>query len=226
MSTLKVIKGIASKKFENLKRVFEKAPERLDRELPFGLRIGSLVNIDETLFILNDNAKLEYPGNSLMVKAFSTMSLIGDKFYRFYLEDIETGKECFIDVYDEDNVVLFECVDDVHPIDTEEWDFWLSEEDGSIGYPKFNFIGDDDDELAYDRLWDAGDHQTDPVLVDEVIFLDSYGENRVEIDHSMMLYIKNLEHVDAFALLSVEEDGEMASVRVYAGIEINPLTLQ
>jgi len=220
-----VLKRITKKKLTS--EPTKDPSERIDNGLPFNLKIGSVITIDSVPFILNDGLTIQNPGATQLVKAYGSLKILGFPAHRFYLED-ETGKEEsvleIIETDDELEIVLYRDFEIITPESADDWDHWLSEEDGYIGYPVFRLRGADENDL-YDNYWGSDSHQSEPVCATETIFEDMFGENQCTIQHTMMLYSKEVGDIHEFALLSAEEDTEKETslVRVSLGI---PTTLQ
>jgi len=238
-STWNLLKRIGLKKVDELKDSFQTdRMERMDKDLPLGLRINALVDISEVDFILGGNdLKVAYPGETLTVSSFGVILVGESKVQRFYLSSAKGIN--VLQIVTDNNQAIEECklfipYDEVFP---EDWDFWLSKEDGYIGYSVFQTK----DGTAYERVWqdegaervvqedDQGNKLTriPPVPLYETIYLDPHGQRRETVRHESMLYARHVnDNVDEYLLVSAVEEKEGASVQIMAGLELQPASIK
>lgn len=240
-----IFKRIAAGKLERVKTFFTKAPERIDQNLPLGLRFTAMVEIPEADFILagSENLKIAYPKGYGTVTAYGTFQFGESVGHRFYLV-FNDGQVCILQVIvgKEGNVEeckLFAPFDEVFPANSEDWDYWLSEQDGYIG---FSVFVTKDDGPRYSRVWEntgpemvvgeeAGQKITriPPVEFREIIYLDENGRSVEQVDYTAMLYgrwIKEEDGIAEYLLVCAVEDREGAAVRMLVGLEIQPSALK
>ena len=117
-------------------------------------------------------------------------------------------------------LVLYQTQDEVYP---DDWDFWLNEETGLIGYKDFQTP----DGLLYFRaLHMPGPDYANPIEFQENVKGD---DDNFYINHAMMLYSRGVEtpgsEMTEYLLVSKEIDEEGALVRVMAGVPVEPASL-
>ncbi|MBI5569005.1 MAG: DUF2491 family protein [Desulfomonile tiedjei] len=237
--TLNLLKRIALKKVDQLKESASKGwTERIDKNLPMGVRIGGMVEIPQVDFVLGGDAlKVKYPGTSSIVLSYGTFPVGGSLVHRFYLDGedkvylwqlVTDPKQTF------EESKLFMPYDEVYP---EDWDFWLSSTDGYIGLSAFQLK----DGTQYVRVWEDEEAETvlqedasqnrltriPPVQFMEKIFLDPYGETTEMVKHDSMLYGRQVnENVAEYLLVSAVNEKAGASVQIMVGIELEPSTVK
>ncbi len=226
----RIFSAIARKKAGGLKEVFtgNKKQKSVDHDLPLGLHIGGKIELDETGFLLHGDAlKFGFPGKTQLIRAYGHIKLNGPVAHRFYLES-ESDEQSMLElvVGPEGNLEetrLFSSLDTIYPADNDEWDFWLSSVDGSIGLSQFETR----DGTLYDRAWSDSDAPyVPPVEFAENVFLDSHGQDQAQVQHAAMLYGRWVSEADDFAeytLLSAEEHQDGACVHILVGIDFNPM---
>lgn len=218
-----IAKRVAKKKADKALNIFKKTPERVDKDVPLRLRIGSGVSINATTFLLaGEDLYVENPGKDNVVTAIGMIDFNDHKIYRAYLENQKGDESCLQVVYDpkEDSieqVSIFSTVEEMYPQDDDEWKEWLGEE-GHIGITPF-FTPDD---VEFDRVWSEGPEKVSPESFEEVIYTDPYGEEGVKINHQTMLYAREVENDFVEELLvSAEEEEDGAHVRIACGLVIS-----
>lgn len=234
-----LLKRIGKKRIDQRKesaRVSGK--ERIDRDLPLGLRINGIVDVSQVDFILGgDDLKVKYPGTGNIVSSYGSFSLGRSDVKRFYF-DSSNGVYMLQVVVDRNQAVeecrLFMPYDEVYP---DDWGFWLAEADGYIGLDTFQLK----DGTIYYRVWeneeamtiveedDEGNRLTriPPVEFLETIYLDSYGEQSETVKYDSMLYGRHVtEEVNEFLMVSAVEESDGASVQIMVGIELQPVSIK
>lgn len=185
-------------------------------------RIGQTIPLDPAPFVLAGQAiKVTPPpddgGGLISVTAVGVVTGDGD-WQRLHLPDglrmIQTHR---------DECRLYQRIDQVFPATPEDWAFWLGEQDGLIGWPRF----ETKDGKAYDRLWGGGSQRLAPRALSETI-TDLAG--RRESRELAMLYgaptglPPPAPETEYLWLAAIERDGE-AWVEMRAGIDINAAAL-
>ena len=135
---------------------------------------------------------------------------------------------------------LFEELRCLYPADQSEWEYWLSEADGQIGWFAFEanlHLGP----TQYQRHWRQGSAQmVPPVSLEETI--DAlpgqaiYGYPNKFVEHGCMLYSRTIADapmptveymlIDFLTVLSNEGEAIDRSIRVSAGMDLNPIDIQ
>ena len=118
----------------------------------------------------------------------------------------------------------------------DDWDFWLNENTGYIGYSVF----DTPDKTRYYRVWEnpgaekvveggeGGERITrvPPVDFSETLYFDSNGKKTEIVKHSAMLYGRHAnDNVDEYLLVGLSEYADTSFVQVLVGLELNPSSL-
>ena len=222
-----LVSRILEKKGKNaagrIKAAFSGRSEQ-EPEYPLGLHTNAVLRFDPTDFILSaQNFKVDFPEGDISVKAIGEFTCLGVTFYRFYVEDLQedqwvlqvggTEKEL--------EVVLFQTLDEVYP---DDWDFWLNERTGLIGYKDFHTP----DRMEYYRVFqNPGPDYVKPVKFRESVRSDG---RELFITHAMMLYSRGISTAAAgemteYLLVSKEEDEEGVMVHIMAGIPVGPASL-
>lgn len=224
--TGRLLKKIFQKKKDSL---FKKEVPRNDVDLPLGLRHGALVRIDPSLAILTrDQSQVKLPSEELYVQGHSKMDIAGVDGFRFYLQQkdkpaSETDKTSIIQYFSSgstSDLIYFQLLDEIYPSDDEEWEEWLGD-DGHIGSQFFTITEDDGQEFEYTRCWDDSDRWVRPEIVVEDLYPAPYNDDKVIIEHQMMLYNRPLpEDLTEYLLLSASQTEDEASVSLLHGIKI------
>lgn len=234
-----LFKRIGKKKIDQRKESSKRSGlERIDKDLPLGLRINGIVDFSQVDFILGGaDLKVTYPGTGNVISSYGYFSMGRSDVKRFYF-DSSNGVYMLQVVTDRNNAVeeckLFLPYDEVFP---EDWGFWLADEDGYIGLDSFQLK----DGTQYYRVWenedamriveedDQGNRLTriPPAEFLETIYLDSYGEQTETVKYSSMLYGRSVtEEVNEFLLVSAVEEQEGASIQIMVGIELQPVSIK
>jgi hypothetical protein len=237
--TWSLLKRIGLKKVDELKESLHTSNlERIDKDLPLGLRFNGIVEIPQVDFILGGSElKIKHPGDSNTVLSYGACQIGRSTVRRFYL-DAPGGIYVLQIVTDSQNAIeeckFFMPYDEVYP---EDWDFWLSDKDGYIGLDVFQTK----DGTQYSRVWDNPDARTvveqddqgkqmtriPPVEFLETVYLDSFGEKKESVKYDSMLYGRHInENVDEYLLLSAVNDKDGASVQIMVGIELEPASIK
>jgi hypothetical protein len=212
--------------------------KRVDASAPLGIRIGGMLTISSPDFILGDGKlKIKGPAEDLYVISYGQFRLGNYLAHRFYLS---AGEQLYmlqiieeVSVRPGEPVVIDECKlyalhDEVYPGDKkEEWDFWLNDTTGYIGYSEFNLK----DGTIYYRAWENQAEQCDapggfthipPVEIRESIYMDPYGDDVQTVGHMAMLYGRSvMEGLDEYLFVGVAEQNDGASVQFSIGIPLN-----
>lgn len=221
----KILEKKSRETLDRVKNFFSGSPDEEPRkDYPLGAHLNAVLRFDPTDFILaGDSIKVALPAGDITVMAIGEFRCLGMPFYRYYLKDMDDN-EWVLQVSDDNEgdreVVLYQTLDEVFP---DDWDFWLNEETGLIGYKDFQTP----DGLTYSRtLRVPGPDYARPVQFMENI----RGEVALHIDHAMMLYNRSIEVAGSpefteFLLVSREIDEDGALVRIMAGVPVNPMSL-
>ncbi|MCY4544867.1 MAG: DUF2491 family protein [Gemmatimonadetes bacterium] len=221
-----IIRSVAKKQAKEAAGFFRKKPTRVDQDLPLGVAIDRLVDIDGAgLSTFIGLVQFNFPSFPLAVEAIGKIDLgEGAMAYRCYLQ----GTSAFLQVVSEhgDPVEcrLYVLDRDLYPHSEEIWATWLNDEDGIIGSPEV--LHGDGEERSYLREWMEGEGQTVPVQVSERIIRDSYGEQIYEETQQAMSYFRvasgdpynpeDPERVDEFLLISAGD----GVIELYLGVEL------
>ncbi len=241
-STWNIFKKIGQKKVNEYKENIGKSfSERIDVDLPLGLRFNCLVEAPEVDFILAGSDLLtKYPGSSCSVVSIGKF-IVGDSMvYRFYL-DSSAGPYLLQVAVDSKKIIeeckLFMPYDEIYPANPDDWAFWLAEEDGYIGLSVF----DTKNSIRFFRVWEdqgsvriveqdpsgASIDRIPPVRFIEKIYLDPYGEKTETVTYDAMLYGRQVtENVDEFLMISAVDQSDGASVQIMVGVELAPTSLK
>ena len=126
MQGFRILKKIAGKQWDNLTSGRPDPASTADRDLPLGLRLNGLVDVDETDFILAGQELLtRHPGERLIVRAIGRAELWGAiRLYRFYLQRAES--EAMLQVACDrqgqvEEIHLFRTFDEVYPASADDW---------------------------------------------------------------------------------------------------------
>ncbi len=237
-----LLRKVGLKKIDGIKETFSGiTDERIDLNLPLGLRFNCLVEIPEVDFILaGDELEIKHPGLSNSVISYGNFPVGTSLVHRFYLNHPEHVYMLQV-ITDSRQIVeetkLFMSYDEVFPQDSESWDFWLSDSDGYIGLNIF----ETKNSKRYFRVWenpdairvleqDASGNQINripPVSFLEDLRLDPYGKSSETVKYDSMLYGRNVnENVDEYLLVSAAQDREGASVQIMVGIPLEPASVK
>jgi hypothetical protein len=236
--TFGLLKRIGMKKYDELKETFQSTGDRIDKELPLGLRIRGLVDIPQVDFILaGDALKIRHPGPNCIVASYGYSVMGKSMVHRFYLQAADDVYMLQI-VTDEQKIIdecrLFMTYDEVYP---DDWNFWLSDRDGYIGYEVFQLK----DGTQYYRVWEDPEAEVvveqdeqgnritriPPVEFLETVYHDPYGKQSETVKCDSMLYGRNVnENVDEYLLVSAVNEQDGACVRIMVGVGLEPASLK
>jgi hypothetical protein len=221
-----IIRAVAKKKVKAATGIFRKKPKRVDENLPLGVKIERLIDVDAAaLLTFHGLIQFSFPSFPATVEAIGKIDLgEGAMAYRCYLQ----GTQSFVQIVTErDEVVecrLYVLDRDIYPATEEVWELWLNPEDGIIGCPEV--LHGDTEELSYIREWMDGDYQAEPVLLHEQIINDPYDENLLEESQHTMSYFRvahgdphnpdDPDRVDEYLLVSAGE----GVVEMYLGVDL------
>lgn len=234
MGTWHILKSIAAKKAGSLKdKIKGRQQEPIDIGLPLDIHLGGSITLDPTPFLINGEAlAMTNPGRNCIVKAYGRCSMAGSMVHRFYMEsESDPNLEPMLQIVTSQARIeecrIFTGRDEVFPESAEEWQFWLDESDGYIGWEVF----EDKEEHTYDRVWSRETQgRTSPLEFTETVYLDRFGETTVTVNHSAMLYGRIINESDSTAeylLISAESHSDdTAVVQLSAGIDIIPESLK
>ncbi len=221
-----IIRSVAKKKAKETAGFFRKKPTRVDQDLPLGIAIDKLIDLDgAALSTFIGLVHFDFPSFPLAVEAIGKIDLgEGAMAYRCYLQ----GTSAFLQIVSENGEAvecrLYVLDRDVYPHSEEVWEIWLNGEDGIIGSP--TVLHGDGEERSYQREWMDGDGQSAPVQVSERIVRDPFGEQIFEETQQAMSYFhvasgdlyntEDPERVDEYLLISAGE----GVIELYLGVDL------
>jgi hypothetical protein len=219
----KILEKKGKQALSRVKGVFSGGPEK-EPDYPLGLHLNATLRFDPTDFILAEQSfKIGFPSGDISVVAIGEFVCLGVFFHRFYLKDLKNA-EWVLEVADGKQnveVSLFQTIDEVYP---DDWDFWLNERTGLIGYKDFNTP----DRVEYSRVF----RNPGPDYVKPIEFKESIkgGGQEFCLNHAMMLYSRKVpgavgENLTEYLLVSKEEDEEGLLVQIMAGVPVNPVSI-
>ncbi len=197
----------------------------LDRALPFGLHIDGKIDIS---ILLPDAIDPLFSQGAHIIEGFSEVSLMDYTCFRVMLRQEQDESGSYLWITQKDHEIFarwFVNIDEVFPSSTEEWDFWLSDDDGSIGIQQFQMK----DGSLFDRLGGAReDSIVEPVCFDERLVLNRFDDTETKfIEHRSMLYGREVGDdvcpCDEYVLLSAcsERDGSCVSIDVGVDLDLS-----
>lgn len=198
MGLFGIFKHIAERKKAEVSAALKDDLPRVDDNLPLGIRINCMIGLDETKFILHsDLLKVQSPGGGKHTVTAAEKFRLGDlELYRIYLEANDTGNSSLLQIGVDDDgisgITLFRIHDEIYPASTEEWDDWLNDEDGLIGYRDFRITNDDGSTFEYQRLWGGDDEYSEPFHFESTIAFDPYGTSGVKMSCTGMIYGRDI----------------------------------
>lgn len=175
------------------------------------VRTNSLVTLDETFFLLNDQYTiLENPGTTLQVTDIGVFTVMGMKTFRFYMESIDKEGEAFIQVIEDSHeLMLFRPIDEIYPQCMEEWSHWKD----LLKDPTFVM----DSGIEYEQTWSRA------VETRESVHPDASQKDHEPYDYPVTckLYERTIDNGTPFKeyIMVCIEDEER--VNIYAGVDIN-----
>ena len=206
-------------------------------------RIGMVLTLDPTPFILGGAAlrikqpDLDTTDSVVAVGQLSGLNAGASKsIYRLYFGDRSNWLNVVAsDSGDVEECRFFQTLDEVHPANAAEWEFWLGAADGYIGYPQFQTR----DGTMWTRHWNQGQTRIAPLEVREVVrSLEGHVQTSLTRKHTTMLYSRATELTDPcptgeFLMVSAIETGASgrpgasshACIQMSVGIDINEASL-
>lgn len=221
-----IIRSVAKKKAQETAGLFRKKPVRVDQDLPLGVAIDRLVDIDGVaLSTFIGLVHFNFPSFPLAIEAIGKIDLgEGAMAYRCYLQGTSAFIQVVADHGEPVECRLYVLDRDLYPHSEEVWELWLNDEDGIIGAPEV--LHGDGEERAYQREWMDGDGQSEPVQVNERIIRDAYGDQVYEETQQAMSYFRvasgdpynpeDPERVDEFLLISAGD----GVIELYLGVDL------
>jgi hypothetical protein len=187
------------------------------KDLPIGLRMGALVTVDETYWLLNsEDVATTHPGDNLVVREITKFGLFGLSIFRAYF-DKKMDRFHQIHVDDEGNVldgILFNLIDTVHPQNEGDWKNWL---ESLIGWKDIT----PPDGPQFLRDWKSVDDGfgdfAEPEDVNMLMFFDADEEpNRVET--KCMLFSRSFgEDEWEYLLVTAVLNGDDPRILIHVG---------
>ena len=235
MGVFGMFRHIAERKTKDIADSFGKPEmERVDRNLPLGIKIHCMIRLDETRFILaGDKLKVESPGGGTHTVTAAEKLMIGDsRIYRVYLESNENKNHSILQIPMDNNeissITLYRIIDEIYPASDEEWDQWLNSENGLIGYRDFQISNDDGSVTEYVRLWGGQEDYAEPYSFESTIALDPYGTTGVRTESTGMIYGRDADNDLREYLLTeqqsvLDDKGEISESKIVlmAGIDLS-----
>jgi hypothetical protein len=231
MGALGIFKHIVERQKEALTGLLREKKKRVDSAIPLGLKINSIVKIDETKFMLNEgNLKVQSPGpGTHTVVAAGKYTLGPMSNYNVFLQStMDKEDESIIQIVVENTDIIslayYRVIDEIFPASDEEWGTWLDYETGLIGYKDFIIDG----ELEYRRTIGGPDvNYVEPLEFTETIALDPYGMDGMRVDCLSMRYGREvsqdmMEYLVVTMEKVMDEFGAVkdAGITIMAGIEL------
>lgn len=195
---------------------------------PDHFRVGMVLTADLSPFILAAGATRVTPPEAspegrMTVAAIGRLDAGG--LVRLHLDDRKSLFQLHLNpAGTPDECRYFSLFDEVTPADAAEWDVWLGQAEGMIGWPEFQTR----DGKLYARVWSPGTSRVAPVAMAETI---TTAEGSETIRLQAMLYgaatgLPAPAPQTEYILVSAVERGGQAWVELRAGIDINPATLE
>ncbi|MEN6440716.1 MAG: DUF2491 family protein [Syntrophobacter sp.] len=220
----KIVAKQSKQAYGRVKDFFSGTPAKEQpKQYQLGLRLNAVLRFEPTDFILaGDNLKLEVPDSDLTVMAVGEFRCMGVNFCRFYAKDLD-DREWVLQVGgegDDREIILYQTLDEIFP---DDWDLWLNDSTGLIGYKDFNTP----DQVEYARVfYNPGPDYANPIEFRETI---GSGGSTFYIDQAMMLYGRNISipggrEMPEYLLVTREEDEEGALVRIMTGVPLNAMS--
>jgi hypothetical protein len=211
---------------------------RIDRDLPMGLRIGSMVNITSADAILaGDQLKIKIPPQDMMVMAYGKFAVGPYAGHRFYMSS-DSGELYTLQIVTDEKGKITECklfsLHDEFP--ETNWDFWLSDRDGYIGLSAFDLK----DGTRYLRAWendldeiviDSNDSgqitHIPPVKYSETVYTDPFGIEKRQIDYDSMMYGRDVTtDIQEYMMVSAAQEPGSATVQIIIGLMMEPASIK
>jgi hypothetical protein len=202
MGLVGIFKHIAERKKEQITSARKGDLARIDNNLPLGIKINCMIGLDETKFILHgDLLKVQSPGGGKhTVTAAEKFRIGGLEMFRIYLESNDTGNSSLLQIGVDDGSIsginLFRVYDEIYPANENEWDEWMNNENGLIGYRDFQITNDDGSVFEYQRMWGGDDEYAEPFHFESTVACDPYGTSGMKMRSTGMIYYRDI--ADAF----------------------------
>ena len=121
------------------------------QDVPFNLCQGSLVELPQLEIALAqaEGSLIKAPESNDKIIAVGSYRLLNHEVFHSYLSD---GKSFLRTIKGTDEVYLFTPQDEIFPANSEDWDFWLNDKEGLIGWSQFQV--DNNTPIVYNREWD------------------------------------------------------------------------
>jgi hypothetical protein len=225
----KIIKSLVKSGVRDLKAKFSPDSEDDEFPTPYGLRIGAAVDID-TLPLRMHAADLlvELPQETLIIAAQGYIDLQDSTYvHRYYTcNDIMIQVLTTAGVADEhvEELTLFVPYKSYYPDSESAWAQWTSE-GGRIGMPIFRL----DDGTEFTRIWfDSTPGYAKPVMFTESVYEDADSDECTQIDHTVMLFGRNLgpEKKNEYLLVSLEAYEGQKTVELMVGVDLEIANLK
>jgi hypothetical protein len=232
-----LFKQVTQKKWSDLWKDKPENKPRIDRGLPLELRFGSTIEISPLAFILaEEELHIKQPKGNLAVISYGTFDVMSAKVHRFYLDDAGVGIYCLQIATNAKSEIedckLFLLFDE---ITVSDWDYWLNEKTGYIGYSEFDLSGitfyrvwqDEASEVVLESNEEFKITRIPPVSFTEKILTDPFGETFTYTEYDAMLYGRAAtDDVDEYLFLAAVKDDSGASVQLMTGLMIEPAAVK
>lgn len=225
MTIWQLIKANRDKKREQ-KVVAAQMANPLDGNLPFGIHVDGKIEINALLPEQGMSAR--FIQGAHIVEGFSEFMLMGYCCFRVLIRPEEGGGDSYLLILKKGSEILvrwFVGLDDVYPSSKDEWNFWLSKKDGSIGLQQFQLK----EGTLFNRLWGSSEEMfVEPIRFQEKVILDRYDSSDCKVvEQCSMLYGRKVEDeicpCEEYVFLSActERDGSYVSIDVGVDLVIN-----
>jgi len=185
-------------------------------DLPLGIKIGSVVELDLDDLIMSEDSLLA-PLDlevSNYVRAFSSFELFEQQFFLFYLEGRYSLNESILQVtIDEEGEIQQKIFVEYSEDPLEDEEEWIGD-GGYIGALTFTV----EEDIEFQRSWGGEGEDVDPYLVEETIYRTNYGENLV-VDKQLMLYHRDIGEGIEHLLVTADDYKGETHIRIYNGID-------
>ena len=197
---------------------------------PKWFRVGMTLPVDPSLFLLAADATHIHAPPQLTSSGLISVESVGllqcgeTSWHRLYLQ----GENFFFQVHLDDRGNPDECryfslLDEIDPATHEEWDFWLGEQEGMIGWPEFQTK----DGKLYQRIWSQGLTRMAPRRLEETISSASAQKVRT---HQAMLYgaatgMSAPAPQSEYVWVATIDDGSQSWIAIYAGVDVSVSSL-
>ena len=232
MSQMGMLARLSDDLIQDNKKRLTREKERVDRKMPLGVRLGDVITLDSTPFVLAAGQLLvECPEGALTVKAIGYYDFQGIKYYRIYLDHPLNDDSYFITLGLDKNgevqeTIFFRECYELYPQNEAEWAEWLEEGAGHIGHYRLNLP----DGTAYTRIFESDDENAPdwiaPVEFEEKVTDDAYLTYITKIEHASMLYGRGLITsggvVSEYVWSEKQEYEDGAMVVVSIGVPVEP----